>query len=444
MTAVETLAAWCSGLTWEDIPSQLQAKAQDHLLDTLGAAIAGRNSEPVRIAERVYSAPGHVRLLTASKPRELRDAARINAISAHALEIDDTEGCDHSGAVVVPVLMALLDVQNGASGSRLLTALVAGYEVGRRVQLSLGGYNAHNDSGWHSTATCGVFASAAAAAVMLGQDAGQTASALAMAASSSSGGWAFARDGAMTKQLHTGNASANGIDAALLARAGARGPLDIFEPVWGSLFQTHGNAASNPGELTRELGSIWHFSHSAIKPYASCRSTHAAIDATMELMAENNLHADDVTGIEVELTSFLLPMICPSNITTISAARMSLPVCIALLLQGKSLSPADFELFATPATTAWLQRITVRIDDAHPEAEPLVRLHTNTGTFANRHAVARGSAPLSLTSAEVEAKFDGLVAPQVGADTVQAIKGFVRQLPDTSTPRFPGITVRSA
>ncbi|MDQ0276452.1 2-methylcitrate dehydratase PrpD [Arthrobacter silviterrae] len=437
MTAVEILADWCAGLAWEDIPGTLQAKAQDHLLDTLGAAIAGRNSEPVRIAEQVFATLGQVRLLTAGMPRELRDAARINAISAHALEIDDTEGCDHSGAVVVPVVMALQDAQTGVGGSRMLTALVAGYEVGRRVQLSLGGYNAHNDSGWHSTATCGVFAAAAAAAVMLGLDAGQAASALAIAASSSAGGWAFARDGAITKQLHPGNAAANGIDAARLAAAGASGPLNIFEPVWGGLFQTHGNATASPGELTRGLGTTWHFSHSAIKPYASCRSTHSAIDAVLELLEDGCLRPDDITGLEVEVTSFLLPMICPDRPATVSAARMSLPVCLALLLQGRALTPADFDLFATPATTAWLQRTTVVVNDDDPAAEPLVRLRTTAGTFSNRHTTARGSAPLALSTAEVEAKFDELVREHVGIATAEAIKRFVRELPATPSPHFP-------
>ena len=439
MTIVESLASWCASLGWADIPGHLQNKAQDHLLDTIGSAIAGRTSEPVRIAEQVFNAAGQVRLLTSGKPRDVRHAARVNAVSAHALEVDDTEGCDHSGAVVVPVLLALLDAHQSAPGPRLLTALVGGYEVGRRVQLSLGGYTAHNDSGWHSTATCGVFAAAAAASIMLELTPDQTASALAIAASSSSGGWAFARDGAMTKQLHPANAAANGIDAALLARAGAQGPHDIFDPVWGGLFQTHGNAATNPQALTDELGSAWHFEHSAIKPYASCRSTHTAIDAVLQMMGDENLRPEDITSIDVEVTSFLLPMICPDKPAAIGAARMSLPVCLALLMQGKALGPADFELFDTPATDSWLRRITIAIDDSVPEAEPLVRLNTRHGSFAKRHAQARGSAGVPLTPVEVEAKFDRLTQNHISGATAQAIKRFVRGLPAAESPRFPQI-----
>lgn len=437
MTRAQTLGAWCASLAWEDIPGRLQVKAQDHLLDTIGAAIAGRTSEPVRIAEQVFNAPGLVPVLTSGNPREIRHAARVNAVSAHALEVDDTEGCDHSGAVVVPVLLALLDASQPIPGTRLLTALVAGYEVGRRVQMALGGYTAHNDSGWHSTATCGVFAAATAASVMLELGPEQSASAIAIAASSSSGGWSFSGNGAMTKQLHPGNAVANGIDAAFLASAGARGPLEIFEPVWGSLFQTHGNAAANPDTLTEGLGSTWHFEHSAIKTYASCRSTHSAIDAVLQIMADNHLHSGAITSIEIEVTSFLLPMICPQQPGTISAARMSLPVCLALLMQDKSLAPEDFELFDTAATASWLQRITVMVNDSVAEAEPLVRLNTSDGSYAGRHELARGSAGLALSTAEIEAKFDGLVQHHIGVATAAAIKRFVRELPEATSSRFP-------
>lgn len=437
MTSAATLALWCATVRWDQIPSELQLKAQDHLLDTLGAAVAGRTSDVAKIAESVYSAPGSVQVLIGTGPRELRHAARINAIAAHALEIDDTEGCDHSGAVVVPVLLALLDEYSAVSGARLLTALVVGYEVGRRVQLALGGYQAHNNSGWHSTATCGVFAATAAASVMLTLSPDQTASALGIAASSSAGSWAFSGNGAMTKQFHAGNAAANGIDAALLAQAGAVGPQDIFEPVWGSLFQTHGNPAVDPAQLIKGLGSRWHFSHSAIKPYASCRSSHSAIDAAMEIMSSQQLQPKDILRIEIEVNPFLMPMICPSAPTAVSTARMSLPVCLALLMQGKSLVPEDFEDFQTPESVLWLARVTVIQDDSSADTEPLVRIVTRRGTFSGRHRVARGGESLPLLRAAVESKFDGLVGDHLNADTAQAIKTFVQDLPNLQTPIFP-------
>src|SRR3546814_4077516 len=114
--------------------------------------------------------------------------AMLNGVAAHALELDDTGGCDHSGAVVLPAVMAAVSMVPGTvNGRELITAVVLGYEVGRRVLEACGGYSAHNGAGWHSTATCGVFGAAAASARILQLDAGQTLAALGIAGSFSGG-----------------------------------------------------------------------------------------------------------------------------------------------------------------------------------------------------------------------------------------------------------------
>ncbi|MFJ3957090.1 MmgE/PrpD family protein [Arthrobacter sp. NPDC090010] len=407
------LGEWLAGMTSVPLPGELAAKASDHLLDTLGAIAAGIGEPPARAAAEVFGRPGNVPqggvvgLWHNRATSDRLDAAFVNGVAAHCLEIDDTEGCDHSGAVVVPVLLSLLPEASGAS--RLLPALVAGYEVGRRVQLALGGYEPHNARGWHSTATCGVFAAAAAASVMLGLDGERTASALGLAASSSSGGWAFSADGAMSKQFHPGQAARAGLEAALLARAGARGPWQVFDPVWGGFFATHGDDAAMPDLLVRDLGSTWHFRHSAIKPYAACRSAHTALDAFRGILAERNLGPQDVRAVRVHVSDFLRPMICPPEPGDAAQARMSLPHALALLLDGKELVPQDFARFDAPEVLAGLELITV-VPDPVAGREPLVDVVTEAGTFSARVEHARGGERFPLSPAEVDAKFRGLTA----------------------------------
>ena len=93
-------------------------------------------------------------------------AALVNGTASHALELDDFGGCGHSGAVVVPVVCALVG-RGGISGREALMGLLAGYDLAARVLEGAGGYRPHNDLGWHSTGTCGSFGAAAAAARML-------------------------------------------------------------------------------------------------------------------------------------------------------------------------------------------------------------------------------------------------------------------------------------
>ena len=207
-----------------------------------------------------------------------RSASFINGVSAHALELDDSGGCDHSGAVVVPAAFAILPhLEVPVSGNQLLTAILMGYEVGRRVLEAVGGYEVHNNLGWHSTGTCGVFGAAAATGLLLGLDAPQLAQALGIACSFSGGTWGFIHDGSQTKKLHPGRAAEGGLTAALLAANGFTGPAKIFDPgAWGSFFKTFSPKQSDPSRLVEGFGENWRLDRCSIKPYATCRGTHSA------------------------------------------------------------------------------------------------------------------------------------------------------------------------
>ncbi|WP_120520304.1 MmgE/PrpD family protein [Arthrobacter celericrescens] len=438
------LGDWVAGMASQPLSPGQARKASDHLLDTLGAMVAGQDEPAAQAARKVFRRPGPVPLAGVAglwhhgATVDPLDAAFVNAVAAHCLEIDDTEGCDHSGAVVVPVLLSLLpagDTPDGGArpGGRLLPALVAGYEVGRRVQLALGGYERHNARGWHSTATCGVFAAAAAASVMLGLDGRQSASALGIAASSSAGSWAFSADGSMTKQFHPGKAARAGLEAALLAQAGASGPQQVFEPVWGGFFATHGgpdgagSGKVEPGLLVEGLGSVWHFEHSAIKPYASCRSAHSAIDAFLDILAAEGLEPADIRAVRVHVNDFLRPMICPPAPADAAQSRMSLSVSLALLCEGRELMPEDFRHFDSPAILEQLARIEV-VRDPEGGREPLVEVVTDSGTFASRVEHARGGARHPLSPAEVEGKFRRLTADRLDVAQQAEWIAFARDL----------------
>lgn len=431
------LGEWVSGLQRDDVPQQLVEKMRDHLLDTLGAGVVGDGRLPSRTVAEVYTTPGDVPLLIRGGSRDPRCAARINAVAVHSAEIDDTEGCDHSGAVVVPAILSA-GRYGPAHGDDVLTAMVAGYEVGRRMQQALGGYDAHNSSGWHSTATCGVFAAAAATSRMMGLTAAQTTSALAIAASSSAGTWAFASDGTMTKQLHVANAAGAGYESAVLAREGATGPVAIFDDVWGGFFKTHGSSRSNPDMLTDALGTRWEAGHSAVKMYAACRSAHPAIDTVVDLLDSRKVEPHSVTGVNIGVSPFLRPMICPEQPRTVEAARMSLPVSIALLLLGATLEPDAYQDFADPRVTRLTDLITVVDAEDLPSPQTVrVTVQTSDGEYCVSSDSARGSETDPFTREEVRAKFRRLVTPRIGEDGVRDVIGFVDALGDGPVDPLP-------
>src|SRR4051812_32772735 len=221
LTVAQELGRFVARTRYEHLPADIVAKAKRHVLDTLGAALAGATSEEAKrmhAALTATEAPGLSPLWGTNLAFSPRNAALANGVAAHAFELDDTGGCDHSGAVVLPAAFAALDVtERPISGRELLTAIVLGYDLGRRMLEGFGGYKPHNEAGWHSTGTCGTFGAGAAAASILALDERACTSAIGLAGSFSSGLWAFIHDGAMAKRVHAGRAAEGGLLAAVLS-----------------------------------------------------------------------------------------------------------------------------------------------------------------------------------------------------------------------------------
>src|SRR5262245_24926575 len=362
------LGAFVANARYEDLPADIVDKAKRHILDTLGAGLAGATSQEAKrtlAALLLTDGPGPAVVWGTQSQLSPRNAALINGTATHAFELDDTGGCDHSGAVVVPAALAALAItRRPVSGAEFVLAIVLGYDVARRVLDGFGGYPAHNEPGWHSTGTCGTFGAAAAAARILALDASRTAAAISTAASFSSGLWAFIHDGAMTKRLHAGRAAEGGLLAAQLAGADVTGPMRVFDDVWGGFFKTFGPRPPAPQALFKDLGTDWRIRLAAIKPYASCRDTHAAVDAVRRILARRALHPEEIAAVRVRANAFLNGMVGGRDCATLPAAQMSLPYAVAtqILFRGNGLSAYTEARRRDPKLLRMIERIHVVID----------------------------------------------------------------------------------
>lgn len=415
---VNTLSQFICRTSFDELPEPLVVKAKQHLLDTLGAALAGSQTPLTQRALRAMNASeseGASGIWGADYGLSARNAALINGIAAHALELDDSGGCDHSGAVVVPAMLAVLPLCDPMpDGKELLTAMVVGYDVARRVLEACGGYSPHNEAGWHSTGTCGVFGAAAACARLLKLDESQTASSLGLAASMSGGLWAFIHDGADTKKLHAGRPAEGGVLAALFAREGMTGPTHIFDDVWGGFLRTLAKDSAQPKALTEDLGVVWKLARCSIKPYAACRGTHSAIDAIGQLLSELYISADQVQSIEVNASAFLVDMCAGLDTQTLAAAQMSLPYALAVrcLLGHAGLDAYEENQRTSPAIAAFMQRIQMKVDTSlAPLDEPYVTLTCEDGRRASLQIKTPLGGPLNpIGDAELWQKYSSLAA----------------------------------
>ena len=413
-------------------------KMKIHLLDTLGVSLAGAHaSETARVIAGLgitTDTMGTTHIWGTPYYCDTRTAAFVNGVAAHAYELDDSGGCDHSGAVVIPAAVATIaNIPTPLSGESLLRSLILGYEVARRVLEACGGYEAHNGLGWHSTGTCGVFGSASAVALLRGSSADQLAQALGIAGSFAGGTWSFIHDGSQTKKLHAGRAAEAGVMAANLALAQFSGPQALFQTgTWGSFFDTFGSGQHDESTLLTQFGAFWRINRCSIKPYATCRGSHSGIDAINIIMSTNQLVPADIATIHIAISAFQYGMCGSTRITTRAEAQMSLPYALAARLYYGKVFLAELAdtAWGDPSIAHWLSHTTVQIDPhMSDDAEPAITVTTHAGaryTQTVDHPLGGPQNPLS--DAQVIAKFRDLVAPVITTDTSEQIIHLVLDL----------------
>jgi 2-methylcitrate dehydratase PrpD len=436
----QALAAFGAELTLARVPVPVVAHAKLLLLDTLGAALAGVETAEGRAvleAARAVGGESGPATLWGTARRTTRAAAALaNGTMAHAQELDDFGGCDHSGAVVVPAVLAAAEGHEG-SGRLVLEAIVVGYDVARRVLDAAGGYRAHNGRGFHSTGTCGSFGAAAAAAKALGLDRERTVWALGLAGSYTGGLWAFIDDGAMAKRYHPGRAAETGVLAAFLARAGFTGPARVFEAAWGGFLPTYAGGDAQPAELTAGLGEDFRILRSGVKRYASCGGTHSTLDAVLEIRRRERLAADEVQAVRIRCTEADRLMVGGADPGSRLAAQMSLPysVAVAWVAGRASLQEYEERWRHDPVVRAFIPRVTLQVDAGLPAgSEPYVTVETRDGRIFTGHVpVAPGLPDNPLGREEVVAKYEELAGRALPAEGVRAVKEAVLELEESGS-----------
>ena len=340
MTAAERLASFAVALRHEDVPAAVRERAVLHVLDAVGCAYAASALGEGGEARAVVSAQGgtpEAALIGSHVRAPATGAALANGTLMHALDFDDTHpgSICHITTVVAPAALAVAEAV-GAGGRELVTAYVAGCETVARLGAAADGE--FHRRGFHATGVCGVFGSAVAAARLLSLDEAATVCALGIAGSFAPGLLEFLGDGSSTKRLHAGGAARAGVEAALLAAAGATGPAGVIDGRYG-LFATHlGHAhAEAIGAQLDDLGARWETAAMAIKPYPCCHFMHGALEAIASL----DLAAGDVLGIDVRVADagvglILEPAAEKPRPRTPYDAKFSLPFTAgALLVHGR-------------------------------------------------------------------------------------------------------------
>ncbi len=245
-TIVTALARYASELRFDRLPPAVVEKAKVCILDVLGIATGGFQSENAQVALRTarhFSSAGSATVWTTGDRMRAIDAVLPNSVAAHCTLQDDWLQVSHShiGAAVVPTALAMAE-ETGHGGRDVLAAVVAGYDVEDRAgSLSVPAFT----RGFRASSVYSYFGATAAAARMLQLEEGPFMNALGCAGSMCGGVLQPWNDGSMEWSFQEAFGSRAGITAALLARDGLVGSRTIFE---GSHGVNRSYSGTNEGE----------------------------------------------------------------------------------------------------------------------------------------------------------------------------------------------------
>jgi 2-methylcitrate dehydratase PrpD len=415
MGTTEKVAQFIVQTTFEQIPPEAIQVAKGALVDGLGVAIAGSQTDIGRIVSRWAKDMGGALIagvIGAGFKTAPAIAARTNGTMGHALDYDDvTKNTGHPTPPLLPVLLAVGEAQR-ASGRELLEAYAVGFELESKLGNCMS--RKHYAHGWHSTSIFGTMGAAAAAAKLLKLDVWQTQMALGVAASEAGG--LRQNFGTMTKPYHAGLAASNGVIAATLARQGFTSAPDIIEGEFGFL-----RVFGMPGEyderkISDTLGHPWNLvAHGiGLKPYPCCRNAHRPLDAMLALVQEHQFAPHDVERIECEISAHVTKVMTYPKAHSGLEGKFCLPYCLAVAVCDQRVGIRQFA--DTRVNEAQVQSLSDRVHIIHPynktewDTEELlpciVRVRLNDGRVLEQSAGApRGDPDNPLSWEQIADKY---------------------------------------
>ena len=345
------LAQFAASLQGDALPPDIRATLGQLFLDYVRVASIGAGMPWSAWADSyMASLGGQGRAAVLFRP-DRRDAVRaafLNATYAGSIDADDTHvgSMLHPGSIVFSAALALAD-ETGAGGKDFIAAVAAGYEAMIRIGLSI--QPSHFGRGFQSTATCGGFGAAVAAARLAfsGEQSAdhKIASSIGLVASFAGGLTQFYQSGSTVKRIHAARAAENGVAAALLARQGFTGPEDILEGANG--FARAYADAADLGIVTGGLGSDYRLREVTVKGHACSARVQAAVEGILELCKANHVDPDDVVDVFVGIPAVILGRLTIPRPVDVQAAQMSLPHSAALAVAMAGAAEDGFALSVT-------------------------------------------------------------------------------------------------
>jgi len=431
--AAEALVSHALRTRYESLPSATVERTKLILLDTIGAALAGRDADGCRALRNLVTAWGgapEASLIGLGTRVPAHNAALINGTMARALELDEVheQALVHSAATIVPVALAAAERWGPASGKDLIAAVAVGLDICCRLALAptlrLGGAD-YVPRAISRTYTTGALAGAIVAAKLAGAGEDTMRHALGIAYSQCGGNQQGLSEGVLMVRIQQGLCASQAILSQEFASAGISGVSEPLEGKFG-YYEAFWRGDYDRQALLAGLGERFEGDHVSIKPYACCKYAHTAIAAALEIAGRPEFRLEEVERIIVCVQSTdcweLLcdPLELKSNEGELagrngwSLAQFSFPYVMAAALARGRLSMAELsqDSRCAPDILSLLRKVRPVLEEnsgsAHLPEPGDVEIQFTSGRSVRRvvkHAPGHPDQP--MTQAEVLQKFLG-------------------------------------
>ncbi|KIL45390.1 MmgE/PrpD family protein [Jeotgalibacillus soli] len=361
-TVSERLAAFTSQLSYSDIPDEVVEKAKTCLIHGIGVGLAGYKTDFPRIAAEIVthnsSKSNQATLLYNGSRCSPMDAAFANAVLFHSRVQEDTHNTAHLGTVVIPVVLALGEAGK-KNGEELLTALIAGYEIGG--VLSKHYTSKTTPRGFRASSIYGIFGAAAAASKLLNLNEEQTAHALGFAASFASGTLEAFTSGTMEWRFENGLAAKNGILSALLSKHGADASSHSFEGKGGFFHAFAGNREETQN-ITENLGKLYEILNVTFKLYPVCAFNQTPVINAIQIAKDSQIPTEQIQSIKIEMNAYEANypgMSSKGPFANISQTLMSAPYCVAVSLLDSKVTLSNLQQFNDKTIHKLISKTTI-------------------------------------------------------------------------------------
>ena len=410
MDIQQKLTEYLSSAIHNNLPSLTEKNTRFHLLDTLVAILTGRLLPPGKKAFEFAKSQGgfpESTLIGSDIKVSAIHAGLANGMAAHADETDDTHtnGRFHPGCAIVPAALAIAEKEKN-SYAELLRAIALGYDVGVRINMSMG-YQTPKTTMFSTHSIGTIFGSAVAAGSLLKLNQKQFNYLLSYTIQQTSGLACWNRDEEHIEKafVFSGMTTRNGIYSALLAKENFTSVVDPLLGERGLLAAYAHNP--KPEIIIKDLGTIFEIDNTSIKKWCVGSPIQAILDAIEVLLQKKDFNHKDIKEVIIDIPSDRFHIVNDRSIPNICAQHLA-----ALYLVKKKIGYEevhDEKLFADSEVINLRKKIVARPSDelaiARPERQAKVKIIFNDSAELSHHAKAvRGTPDNPMNEEEIANK----------------------------------------